>query len=394
MVPFSASITIPFNYEPGSASCKSPLPPQPLLTANASARAEYQQQEQQYQQCITKYLYPPAQMNGSSTISYKLLGLGPHPFPREELVTQGNDSVVVYFKGESIEAAEYYLVPVKSLNPPGLVKIENASLNLDNNDFLQFSAVVVNISPELMALQVRMSGTGVFDANSTSNGIILMGGGSVGCPRSLAPKSECLASISSLSSTGGNLTQFSFTVEVVGGVGGQWFLYQQHFVLANPYTGLVNAEWVAAFMRSVNTARNGTTLQEEKSLDDFAQIRYKTSISNFTISDYGFSADYSRFFSAVGPQVGEDALFTGKYLPAQYASVLSQTAPGHWSVLMGATYTKYGYFVGEGPTVVAREPCPVAEFPNEGVNETAYLTSHGCGYDIVQGPWVIIEVGN
>jgi hypothetical protein len=61
---------------------------------------------------------------------------------------------------------------------------------------------------------------------------------------------------------------------------------------------------------------------------------------------------------------------------------------------MDATYSKFGYFVGDGPTVVAREPCTVTEFPSGGLNETAYLASHGCGYDIVQGPWVVIEVGN
>jgi uncharacterized protein YkwD len=182
-------------------------------------------------------------------------------------------------------------------------------------------------------------------------------------------------------------------VEVLGKVGMQRFLYQQRFVLANPYTGQVNAEWAAAFMRSVNSARNGASLQENKALDDFAQIRFKTQVTNFTIANYGFGADYHRFFSAAGPQVGEDALFTGRYLPEQFASVLQKSAPGHWSVLIDPSYTKFGYYVGDGPTVVAKEPCPVTEFPSADLNETSYLTSHGCAYNLVQGPWLVIEVG-
>jgi hypothetical protein len=181
-------------------------------------------------------------------------------------------------------------------------------------------------------------------------------------------------------------------VEVLGKVGTQRFLYQQRFVLANPYTGKVNAEWVAAFMRSVNSARNGTSLLEDKRLDDFAQVRFKTSLSNFTIANYGFNADYQQFFSGLEPQAGETTLFTGKYLPAQYASVLQQSALVHWSILIDRVYTKFDYFVGYGPMIVAREPCAVTEYPSADLNETAYLTSHGCAFDIVQGPWLVVEV--
>jgi hypothetical protein len=384
VVPFSASIAIPYNYEPGWDACHL------IKVTNTTLEAKYQQ-------CLENHLYPAAQMSGSSTISYSLLGLGPPPYPREKLGTQGNTSVLVYFKGTSIEAAEYIGVfPNASLNPPGLVKIENESLRLDTNDLLAFSAVVLNTSPDLMTLIVRIAGSGLFGSNSTNNGVTWVGAGPVGCccAATLAPNSNCIASVEALSSTGGNATQFHFMVEVLGKVGTQRFLYQQRFVLANPYTGQPNAEWAAAFMSSVNSARNGTTLHEDRSLDDFARLRFKTSVSNFTIANYGFNADYNKFFSAVGPQVGEVILFTGRYLPTQYASVLAQTAPGHWSILIDVTYTKYGYFVGDGPIVVAREPCTVTEFPSAGLNETAYLASHGCGYDIVQGPWVIIDVGN
>ncbi len=311
------------------------------------------------------------------------------------LVTQGNDSALVYFRGGSIEAAENYpFFQISSLNPPGLVIIGNASLYLDSSNFLQFSAVVGNISPESIALQVRIEGSGAFDTNNTIDGVTWMGGESIGCPHTLAPKSTCVASTLSLSSTGGNLTQLHFTVEALGKIGNQRFLYQQRFVLTNPYTGQVDAEWVAAFMRSVNAARSGAGLQEDKTLDSFAQMRFQTSISNFTIANYGFNVDYTKFFSPPAPQVGETTLFVGKYLPTQYASVLRTTAPGHWAILMDPAYTKFGYFVGFGPTVITREPCAVTEFPNAGANMTQYLTSHGCAYDIIQGPYVIIEVGS
>jgi hypothetical protein len=382
LVSYSVLVPVPFNYKPGADSCNL------IKVSNSTLEAEYQR-------CLAKYLYPPAVMTSSSTIAYKLLGLGAPPYPREKLVTQGNDSALVYFKGASIEAAENFQVPITSLNPTGLATVENASLYLDENDFLQFSAVVVNDSPQPITLSVRIQGSGAFSTNATINGITWIGGLSVGCPSILGSKSECTAStLYPSTSTGGNLTQFHFIVEVLGKVGGRWFLYQQQFLLPNPYNGQVNAEWVAAFMRAVNIARIGASLQEDKTLDDFAQLRFETSTSNFTIANYGFNEDYNKFFPTPGPSVGETTLFVEKYLPAQYASVLQQTAPGHWSVLTDPTYTKFGYFVGEGPTVIAREPCAVTEFPSAGANMTQYLASHGCAYDIVQGPWLIIEVGS
>jgi hypothetical protein len=155
VVPFSASIAIPYNYEPGWDACHL------IKATNATLEAKYQQ-------CLEDHLYPAAQMSGSSTISYSLLGLGPPPYPREKLVTQGNTSVLVYFKGASIEAAEYIgIFPNASLNPPGMVKIENESLRLDTNDLLAFSAVVVNTGPNPMTLIVRTAGSGLFGSNST-----------------------------------------------------------------------------------------------------------------------------------------------------------------------------------------------------------------------------------
>jgi hypothetical protein len=277
-------------------------------------------------------------MSGSSTLSYRLLGLGPPPYPREKLVTQGNTSALVYFKGASIEAAEYLgTLPNASLNPLGLVRIENGSLYLDTNDLLVFSAVVINTSPEAMTPIVRIAGSGLFGSNSTSNGITWIGAGPVICAKSLAPNSQCTASLEPLSRSSGNATQFHFMVEVIGKVGAQWFLYQQRFVIANPNTGQgVNAEWVAAFMRAVNSARNGTSLQETKSLDDFAQIRFKTSISNFTIANYGFTKDYDHFFTLAGPPGRRDD------------SVSWEVPPG--------TVRRRSQAVGSGPLVYPRGP--------------------------------------
>jgi hypothetical protein len=392
LVPFSQSITMEGNLEPGWTTCL-PLRPPFLVITNQSAQTKYQQ-------CVNKYFYPPAQIAGSSTLSYRLLGVGSQPYPREELVTQGNESALVYFKGASIEAAERYFAPIASLNPAGVVRVANQSLDFSVNDLSQFSAVVTNVSSQPMTLEVLIAASeSAFSfGNFTIGGINWIGANPVDCggsfAASLAPNAQCLATYQALSNPARNVTQFHFTVEVLGKVGGQWFLYQQRFVLANPYTGQVNTQWVAAFMRAVNIARNGTSLQEAKTLDDFAQLRFKTSTSNFTIANYGFNSDYATFFPASGPQVGETTLFVGRYLPAQYASVLQSTAPGHWSILMDPAYTKFGYFVGFGPTVITREPCAVTEFPSAGANMTQYLTSHGCAYDIIQGPYVVIEVGS
>ncbi len=386
LVPFSASITIPNNLEPGWTSCNSLAQPFVIITKGSPPS--------KYQQCLDTYLYPPIQMKGSSTISYGLLGLGPQPYPREKVVTQGNESALVYFKGASIEAAELYYAPITSLNPPGLVRIDNGSLDFSVNDLLKFSAIVTNISSQSITPEVHIYGPGIaFGSNFTIGGVTWIGANPVSCAAILAPDSQCVASYQALSNPGRNATQFHFMVEVIGQTGDQSFLYQQRFVLANPYTGQVNAGWVAAFMRAVNSARNGTGLVESKQLDDFAQIRFKTQTLNLTIANYGFNADYHQFLLLAGHQVGETTLFPGAYLPGQYASVLQQSAPGHWSVLTDPTYTKFGYFVGAGPTVVPRDPCSVTEFPG-GVNMTEYLTSHGCAYGIVQGTYLVIEVGN
>ena len=69
VVPFSASITLSGNLKPGGSVCHSID-----------------------KTCFEKYSYPPAQIKGSSTVSYSLLGVGPMPYPNEELVVQGNES--------------------------------------------------------------------------------------------------------------------------------------------------------------------------------------------------------------------------------------------------------------------------------------------------------------
>src|SRR6266550_2196215 len=191
-VPFSAYISMQGNLEPGWTACKSLLPAG-VRVVNTSSSAKYQQ-------CLDTYAYPPAQIAGSSTLSYRLLGVGSQPYPREALVTQGNRSALVYFKGASIEGAEMYFVPISSLNPPGLVRIENQSLDFSVNDLLKFSAVVTNISSQPMTLEVRMEGSeSAFSfGNFTIGGVNWMGANPAECGdiyvASLAPSSKCVAS--------------------------------------------------------------------------------------------------------------------------------------------------------------------------------------------------------
>jgi hypothetical protein len=384
VVPVSASISIPYNLEPGSSACSSIIST-PEDQLNTTLQAEVQA-------CLASYLYPPVPVSGRTTISYSVLGLGPSPYPREELVAQGNQTALVYFKGASIEAAESFRAPITSLNPSGVVRIDNDSLFFGPSDLLEFSATVTNVSRESMTVGVRIWGTGPFGGNTTSGGVTWIGAGPVSCTPNLAPGSHCNVSSQALGNVDTKVTQLRFTVEAFGELDGSWFLYQQRFTMSNPSTGQPGAQWVAVFMKAVNGARNGTALEEDKTLDSFAQLRFNTSVSNYTIANYGFNSDVESFFASGGVQTGEATLFPGAYLPAQYASVVQQTAPGHWSILTDPAYTKFGYFVGEGPTVVAQEPCSVTEFPAAGANMTQYLTEHGCGYDVVQGPWVVIEV--
>ena len=106
IVPYSISFTMPNAFRPdGLTTCNKLFGGRAIVNFTA------------YQQCLDNYRYPPANITGRSAIPYALLGLGPPPFPREYLITQGNTSAILYFRGGSIEAAESYFVPVTSPGP-------------------------------------------------------------------------------------------------------------------------------------------------------------------------------------------------------------------------------------------------------------------------------------
>ncbi|MGA2199493.1 MAG: hypothetical protein ABSG45_06105, partial [Nitrososphaerales archaeon] len=79
--------------------------------------------------------------------------------------------------------------------------------------------------------------------------------------------------------------------------------------------------------------------------------------------------------------------------PLEYVSILQQSAPGHWTVLTNPSYTRFGYYIGYGPTIIVSQPCPVTEFPG-GQNIPALLASQGCQFHIEQTVWLVIEVGS
>ncbi len=188
---------------------------------------------------------------------------------------------------------------------------------------------------------------------------------------------------------------YTLTVEVEGrysssSSGG--FLSLRSFSVAYPGVGL-NTDWVKAFFQTINQQRNGTSLTENRTLDEFAAFRYNTIRAQYQISDYNFTQDYDEFFGAHGPQILEEILYPNNRNPTTYPGYLKTNAPGHYSGLVDPAYTQYGYFFGSGPSVDIGPGCPATEIPGPNINITQYVISHGCTYVIADEIWFIVILG-
>ena len=130
-------------------------------------------------------------------------------------------------------------------------------------------------------------------------------------------------------------------------------------------------------------------------LSNFAQIRFNTMIKNPEISHYGYDQDYeeyfSRYFYVMG---GEEVFYPSGYSPDQYVQDLINNAPLHWEELMNSEFYYYGYYIGNGPTIIIIGNCPVTEVTGPNINVSQYFESYGCQIIWENSTWLVIELSN
>jgi hypothetical protein len=388
LVPYAQPVSIPFNYAPGVSACY------PSLGGNTTL-STYSGQDQ----CFANYLYPPATLDGRSTLGYYFFGLGTAPFPSQALVTQGNETALVFFDGgRGVEAEDLGTTGVM-LDPPGIA-IENASLGQPEVGLFNFSATVIDNGsvpvyfPSVWTVGLPLPSALYPGANQTAGGLAWMARDLVGaCAEVLYPGMACHVSKSYV--LAGSVSSLRYTVEVRGMLGTEHFVYRQDFAEAYPQYSL-GPSWVAQFMGLVDKQRSGVNLAENKDLDGFAALRFATATSQPDISDYGLDQDFTSYFGTNGTTsaVTELILYPGQLPPSAFVASLQGSSPAHWSALTSGIYTRYGFYVGQAPYEVVKLPCPVTEIPGPGVNITQYFQRQGCSTTIEEVTWLVIILGN
>jgi uncharacterized protein YkwD len=395
VVSYSQSVDILYAYKNGVRSC------------NPSGGIINNTNQAQYEACIASYKYPPANITGRSTLAYTLLSIGAPPFPAQVLVTQGNFSAVVYFRGSNVVAAEqpsFIGGPRPIINPPGVVRILNTSLGWLPYGQLNFTVLLENASdapilaspdspgyPAMVYLQ--FPGYGI---NFTSGGTTWIGANIIGsCQYPWSPGTVCRVSQLVPNYSLPTNKSFTYFIEVRGAAGEEQFFYRQAFEGQIPPSGTTDS-WVSQFIARVNQARGGAKLAENSTLDRFAGVRFATAASQPDISDYGLGSDVASFFGhGAEPTIEEVLLYPQSYPdPAAYASYLQTYAPGHWSALINGNYSQFGYYVGSGPYESVRLPCPVTEIPQAGLNITQFFEQAGCSVSTQKTTWLVIILGN
>jgi hypothetical protein len=403
VISYSVSFSIPNNYGGDAFSICSPL-------AN---------NESQFQNCLRQNAIPPVVIDGRAPLAYSLAGYGTPPLPWVSLITQGNSSALVYFRGASVAYAEglfqYSRTPVL-LEQTGFARISNIALTPDANGLLNFSAVI-------SLLGTSYSGNGIKEAavyfdypgygsNNTVDGVVWHTPlHDMGCNSSQTGIFAC----SLLIEPNSNLkvgTSYPLTLVLRGSaVFGQvvihtttdqaghtislveqnqtTFVFLQRFEVEYPGSG-PNSAWVQAFIHNVNNQRGSAPLTEDPSLDAFAATRFQTAVSNYTMSDFGFDSQAASFFAGTGRIDTEEILYPQTFAPVAFASYLQQNAPSHWGALIDRAYTKYGFHLGYGPVVEFATGCPVNEITARNVNITQLAIANGCKYEIRVEVWMLL----
>ncbi len=403
VIPYSVSFSIPRNYGDKAFSICGPL------AIN----------ESQFRDCLRQNAIPPVVIDGRASLAYSLAGYGTSPFPWVTLITQGNLSALVYFRGGSVDHAEglslYPDAPVV-LEQTGFAQISNIALTPAANGLLNFSAV-------FSLLGTSYSGNGIegpavyfdypgYGSNNTVDGVVWHSPlHDMGCHQSQAGVFACgLLVEANPDLTVGASYPLTLVIRGAAVVGQEvvlrttdqaghtisltepkftTFVFLQRFEVEYPGSG-PNSAWVRAFIRAVNDQRGSVSLIEDPGLNTFAATRFNLAVSNYTISDFGFDSQAPSFFAGSGRIGTEEILYPQTFAPAAFAIYLQQSAPSHWGALISPAYTKYGFHLGYGPVVEFAYGCPVTEITARNVNITQLAIANGCKYEIHDGVWMIL----
>jgi hypothetical protein len=349
--------------------------------------------------CRTLSAYPPSELKGYGSVANYFFGVPLGPFPELMVYTKGNLSYLLHFSGPSISYFEGpYYGPKLDFNPVNVVKVDNVSISQWAFGMLNFSAHLTNIGKGNLSHVGAYFQYPGFGQNSSFGQLRWYHAPGGECAGFLLAGTSCRFSML-LNQTSRLLADQSYpmTLEVQGNVGGllsnSGFLYLYSAQIRYPGVGL-NSHWVEAFINELNHLRNGSTLTENRTLDQFAAFRFVTIRSQYDISDYNFDVDYFRFFQASHPMVFEEILYPSGRDPVTYPGYLQQNAPGHYAALVDPVYHQYGYFFGSGPSVDIGPGCPATEIPGPNINITQYIIDHGCSYVITNEIWFILILGS
>jgi hypothetical protein len=339
---------------------------------------------------------PPISIGGYATPSYSLLGLGSGPYPQAALVSQGGLDYLLHFQGSHISYVEPMvgLPSNATLNPQGMVKVDNVSITQWAFGLLNFSARLTDVGTKTLWNLGLSFNYPSFGANGTLGMFRSYSAPGIACAAVLAPGASCFGS-TLLNETTVLLTdQFyqmslEITCDRTSPGPSAPFVYVDTLSLRYPGVGL-NTQWVASFIKEVNAQRNGSALTENNTLDEFAAFRFDSIRAQYQISDYNFTYDYHRFFGQTGPVMEEEILYPSGKDPTTYPTYLKQNAPGHYTGLVDSAYSQFGYFFGTGPSVDIGPGCSATEIPGPNINITQFVISHGCDYVIADEIWFIL----
>lgn len=385
----------------------------------------------EFEACLAKNAYPPATINGSSPLSYPVLGYGSPPYPKYALAVQGQESLLVSFDGSRVA---YVMGPfdATTLNPQGIVSVENATITQGSSGTLNFTAIIKNVGTRWIGNVGVLFDYPGYGTNSTMDGLTWhttpFSNYLPSCALSgIEPGATCKASYlggsnatlesgkayplrvivtgyiflqsgseTSAASTasGPSTTSTEGSATYIGPLfeGGGFVIVSTSEV---PYPGSgPNAEWVREFIAAVNAQRGGAPLTEDPGLDSFAQTRFDTAVTNYAISDYGFDNQSAAYFGGTGRISNEEVLYPSYLSPAAFAGYIQQFAPGHWNLLVDTAYTRYGFYLGYGPAVAVALGCPVTEITGRNVNITQIAIQNGCKYKVEDVTYLVIVLSS
>lgn len=146
----------------------------------------------------------------------------------------------------------------------------------------------------------------------------------------------------------------------------------------------IDSIWVSNFMSIVNSERINNGLQllrESTGLNNIAENRFNKMAENPLISHYG-ADEYN---------VGEVVFYPQGYNEQAYVEDIKQKAPLHWNLLMDSMFSEYGYYSGQGQTIVIYGSCASTEIPGPNINVKDFFEKQGCSTEMQTSTWLVID---